>query len=135
MNAAQNNYLMMDKELLVVYQSLEHFDSIIWGGKIQIFCDHKNLTFGSTMPYQSQQVFCQKNDISNEYNAEFIHIAGENNSGGDAMSSLPTKGSTADKREAFFNLTIYNSDDVFPLDMTYIKENREKDKELKKIMS
>eukprot|EP00957_Ditylum_brightwellii_P116792 8907990-Ditylum_brightwellii.AAC.1 len=134
-NTAQKNYLMTDKELLAAHQSLKHFDDVIWGGKIQIFCDHKNLTFGSTMTHQSQRVLCQKIDISNDYNADFIHIVGEDNLGGDVMSCIPMRASKADKREAFFNLTIYNFDDVFPLDMAYIKEDQEKDEELKKMMS
>eukprot|EP00957_Ditylum_brightwellii_P139274 10614604-Ditylum_brightwellii.AAC.1 len=91
--------------------------------------------FGSTMPHQSQHVLCQKINISNNYNAEFIHIAGKDNPGGDAMSCLPTRASMANKREAFFNLTVYNFDDIFPLDMAYAKENQEKDKELKMMMS
>jgi len=129
------NYPMTDKELLATHQSLKHFDNIIQGGKIRIFYNHKNLTFGSTTPHQSQHALCQKINISNNYNVEFIHIAGTDNPGGDAMSRLPTRASMADKQETFFNLTIYNFDDVFPLDMAYIKENQEKDEELKKMMS
>eukprot|EP00957_Ditylum_brightwellii_P004388 332651-Ditylum_brightwellii.AAC.2 len=135
MNAAQKNYPMTDKELLAAHQSLKHFDNIIWGGKIQIFCDHKNLTFGSTTLHQSQRVLHQKIEISNNYNTEFIHIAGTDNPGGDAMSHFLTRASMANKQDAFFNLMVYNFDNVFPLDMAYIKENQEKDEELKRMMS
>eukprot|EP00957_Ditylum_brightwellii_P163547 12452202-Ditylum_brightwellii.AAC.1 len=96
---------MTDKKLLAAHQSLKHFDNIIRGGKIRIFCNHKNLTFQSTTTHQSQCVLHQKIDISNDYNAGFIHIAGTDNPGGDAMSHLPTRASTADEQEAFFNLT------------------------------
>eukprot|EP00957_Ditylum_brightwellii_P161050 12261176-Ditylum_brightwellii.AAC.1 len=105
MNAAQKNYLMIDKELLTAHQSLKIFDNIILGGKIWVFCDYKNLTFGSMPSHQSQHVLRQKIDISNNYNAEFIHIAGTDNPGGDAMSYLPTRSSMTDKKEAFSNLT------------------------------
>eukprot|EP00957_Ditylum_brightwellii_P123130 9388161-Ditylum_brightwellii.AAC.1 len=135
MNTVQKNYPMMDKELLAAHQSLKHFDNIIWGGKIWNFCNHKNLTFGSTMPHQSQRILRQKIDISNDYNAEFIHIARTDNPGGDAMRRLPTRASTVDEQEAFFNLTVYNFDNVFPLDMAYIKENQETDEELRRMMS
>eukprot|EP00957_Ditylum_brightwellii_P208852 15359237-Ditylum_brightwellii.AAC.1 len=113
MNTVQKNYPMVDKKLLAAHQSLKHFDTIIWGGKIRIFCSYKNLTFRSTTPYQSQCILRQKINISNDYNAEFILIAGTDNPGVDAMSRLPTRASTADKQEAFFNLTVYNFDDVF----------------------
>eukprot|EP00957_Ditylum_brightwellii_P006279 476342-Ditylum_brightwellii.AAC.1 len=79
MNSAQRNYPMMDKELLAAHQCLKHFDNIIQGGKIWIFCNHKNLTFGRTTANQSQRVLRQKIDISNNYNAEFLHIAGAEN--------------------------------------------------------
>eukprot|EP00957_Ditylum_brightwellii_P150023 11425348-Ditylum_brightwellii.AAC.1 len=96
MNLAQCNYLITDKELLVAHQCLNHFDNIIQGSKIWIFCNHKNLTFGSTMIHQSQRVLRQKIDTSNDYNAEFLCITGAENLRVDAMKNIQQKGADDD---------------------------------------
>eukprot|EP00957_Ditylum_brightwellii_P100276 7642173-Ditylum_brightwellii.AAC.1 len=50
------------------------------------------------------------------------------------MSRLLTRALLAAECKAFFNFTVFNFDDIFPLDMEYIKENQEVDDELKKMM-
>ena len=101
MNSAQQNYPMTDKELLAIVSGLRHFDIIIRGARIRCYCDHKNLTHGDTTLHASQRALRQKIAISQDYNAEITHIAGEDNPGGDGMSRLPTKAFTLTEKEAF----------------------------------
>ena len=133
MNAAQLKYPMTDKELLAIYEGLKHFDTIIRGGKIQVHCDHKNLTFGDKTVHVNQRVLRQKIEISDEYGAEIIHIDGDKNTGGDGMSRLPTKATTIQEKEVFLKQKLYTFDDIFPLDLNHIKKEQESNEQLKKL--
>ena len=43
LNAAQRNYTTTEKELLIIIETLKEFKSILWGQKIKVYTDHKNL--------------------------------------------------------------------------------------------
>jgi len=135
MNEAQLKYPMTDKELLACHEGLKYFSPIIRGGCIRVFCDHKNLTFGHGTVHTSQRVLRQKCEISQDFNAEILHINGEDNPGGDGMSRLPTKASTIQEKEIFLKQKIYTFDEIFPLDLNYIKKEQENDGNLIKLKS
>eukprot|EP00957_Ditylum_brightwellii_P057249 4338135-Ditylum_brightwellii.AAC.1 len=55
----QKNYPMINKELLGIVEGLQHFDNIIWRVKVRVYCDHKNLMFGTGTTHKSLQVLWQ----------------------------------------------------------------------------
>eukprot|EP00957_Ditylum_brightwellii_P192284 14637458-Ditylum_brightwellii.AAC.1 len=82
-----------------MHWGLQHFCNIVRSARIRVWCNHKNLTFGSTKAHQSKRVLHYKIDISNDYNDEILHINGKMNAGRDGMSRLPTKAVTEKERE------------------------------------
>ena len=98
-----------------------------------MWSDHKNLTFGNITVHQSQRVLVlrQKNMISQDYNAEIKHIAGEDNIGADALSRLPVEATSIEEKEAFFQQKIHTFDQIFPLSPTHIMKHQATDEELK----
>jgi hypothetical protein len=45
LNSAQRNYTTMEKELLSVIETSQHYRHILLGSTCRFFCDHKNLGF------------------------------------------------------------------------------------------
>ena len=88
LNSAQRNYTTTEKELLSIVECVKEFRNILFGYKINVFSDHKNLVHAATMS-QSQRVMRWRL-ILEEFGPDIKHISGEDNIVADAISRLPT---------------------------------------------
>ena len=87
LTSAQRNYTTTEKELLSIVETLKEFRNILLGYEIEIFTDHKNLTFESTE--SSSQRAQRWRGIVQEFDITLKFIAGEANKVADAISQLP----------------------------------------------
>ena len=85
LSSAQRNYTTLEKELLSIVESLLEYRSFLYGRKIYVFSDHRNLTFNNM---KSQRALRWRL-IAEEYNVTIIHRAGKSNVAADALSRLP----------------------------------------------
>ena len=86
MSDSQIQYSVTKIELLAIVETLKEFKGILWGQKIVVYTDHKNLindALGST----SNRVYRWRLIIK-EYGPEIIYIKGIHNTVADAISRL-----------------------------------------------
>ena len=81
------NYTTTDKELVSIVETLKEFRHIILGYEIEIFTDHKNLTFESTES-SSQRAQCWQGLVQ-EFDTTLKYIKGKANKVADDISRLP----------------------------------------------
>ena len=70
-------------------ETLKHFKTILFGQEIQVFTDHKNLTYPNS-DFASDRVLQQRLTLE-EYVAHLNYVKGEVNILADALSRLPMK--------------------------------------------
>ena len=124
LNLAQLNYLIMDKELLGIAESLNHFHNIIYGAEILVQMDHKNICHEDTK-HTSQWVFHQHILISQEYGKKIECYEGKNNTGADGLSWLPRSNMAilSSQAEIYAQEPVSNREAVcFPLDLQVIAQ-------------
>ena len=85
LDAAQRNYTTLEKELLSIVLTLKEYRKILWGGKITVWTDHKNLTFRT----MSVQRVLRWRAFIDEFDVELKYIEGSRNVIADAFSRLP----------------------------------------------
>ena len=85
---AQRNYTTTEKELLSIVECLKQFRGVLFGYKINVYSDHKNLVYTATLS-ESQRVMRWRL-ILEEFGPNIQHIAGEDNIVADGLSRLPT---------------------------------------------
>jgi hypothetical protein len=135
LNPAQTRYTTTERELLSIVETLKEFRNILLGHSIQIYTDHKNLTFST---FNTDRVMRWRLIIE-EYAPEFIYIKGEHNIVADALSrlELDTTPTTPQQLHDIHYLADHFAlqdddlpDDAFPLNYKLIALHQRKDKEL-----
>jgi len=87
LSSAQRNYTTLEKELLSIVETLVEYRTILYGNKILIFTDHRNLTFNRL----SSQRALRWRLLAEEFNITFIFRQGASNLAADAISCLPLR--------------------------------------------
>ena len=77
LNVAQRNYTMIEKELLSIVETFKTFRSMLYGVKLRVFTDHKNLTHQLTT-FQTQRVMHWRL-LLEEYACEYHYKEGPKN--------------------------------------------------------
>ena len=88
LNSAQKNYSTIEKELLSIVETFKAFRDTIFGGRIKVYTDHKNLTYKLSQ-FATQRV-TRWRLLLEEYGPEFFYKPGPENVIGDALSRVPT---------------------------------------------
>jgi transposase InsO family protein len=85
LTAAQKNYTTTEKELLAIVLTLKEYRSMLLGGTLNIYTDHKNLTFRTL----SIQRVLRWRLYMEEFNYTLHYLEGEKNVLADCFSRLP----------------------------------------------
>jgi hypothetical protein len=84
LNSAQNNYSTGEQELLSIVETLKEFRDILYGHRIIVHTNHKNLLYQNLA---AQGIVCWRMLIE-EYDVTFEHVPGKDNLVADALSRL-----------------------------------------------
>ncbi|KAG0438898.1 Retrovirus-related Pol polyprotein from transposon [Dictyocoela muelleri] len=82
LKGSELNYTIVEKEVLSILEALRHFKSIIFGSKINIYTDNKNLTFKGDISKRTNRWLL----MLEEYNYTLNHISSKNNNDADILS-------------------------------------------------
>jgi RNase H-like domain found in reverse transcriptase/Integrase core domain/Integrase zinc binding domain len=87
LEAAQQKYSALDRELLACYLAVRHFRWMLEGRKFCIFTDHKPLTFALHRTSDAWSARQQRHlSYVAEYTSDIRHVLGKNNTVADALS-------------------------------------------------
>ena len=138
LNKAQKNYTTTEKELLSIVECIKEFRNILFGYKIIVYSDHKNLVHAATIS-QSQRVMRWRM-ILEEFGPDIRHISGEDNIVADAISRLPTTKIDQKTKSTEFEdqenrkfspksseFLVLQNEDRFPLDVLLVQKEQQKE--------
>ena len=77
---------MTEIELLAIIETLKEFRGMLWGQRIKVYTDHKNLTT-EALGLTSNRVYRWRL-ILEEYGPDIVYIKGAENTVADAISRL-----------------------------------------------
>ena len=137
----QRNCTMTEKEILAIVECLKQFRGIIFGYKINLLSDHKNMVYAANLS-ESKRVMHWRL-ILEQFGPNIQHIYGVDNIVADTLSILPYKPSNKYEpctRKAqccannLFEIgRVENNEGCFPLNILIVQ--REQQKELRNINS
>lgn len=85
LTSAQRNYSVMEQELLSIVEILKEFRTLLFGQRITVYTDHKNLSCAN---FSSARVMRWRLIIE-EFGPTIRYIKGTDNIAADALSRLP----------------------------------------------
>ena len=86
LSVQQQKYSVTEIELLAIVETLKEFKGMLWGQRMKVYTDHKNLT-RDALGLTSDRVYRWRL-ILEEYGPEIVYIKGIHNSVADAISRL-----------------------------------------------
>ena len=86
-NKAQRRYTTGEQELLSIVETLKEFRNILFGQKLIVHTDHKNILYGNL----SNDRITRWRLFLEEYAPTFVHVKGVNNVVADALSRMDTE--------------------------------------------
>ncbi len=84
LSGTQSKYTVTKLELLAIVETLKEHNKMLWGQRINVYTDHKNLTRDG-LGLTSDRVTCWR-ILLEEYAPEIIYIKGIHNKVADAIS-------------------------------------------------
>ena len=82
----QQHYSVTKIELLAIVETLKEFKGMLWGQRLKVYTDHKNL-IQDALGLTSDRVYRWRL-LLEEYVPEVVHIKGIHNTVADAVSRL-----------------------------------------------
>ena len=77
LNTAQQKYSMTKQELLAIVETLKEFKGMLWGQKLKVYTDHKNL-IQDALGLTSDRVYWWRL-LLEEFGPKIVHIKGIQN--------------------------------------------------------
>lgn len=111
MTEAQKRYTVTEQELLSVVTTLKKYKTMVFGYPINIYTDHKNLTFTT---FQADRTIRWRLFVE-EFGPKFFYIKGETNTGADALSRLAMVNSEQATTELMAEVYATEEDAICPI--------------------
>ena len=98
LSKAQQIFTTTEKELLSIVECLKQFQGILFGHKINVFSDHKNLVYAA-MGSESQRVMRWRIILLEEFGPNIQHKTGIDNVVANMLSHVPSANCELDEVE------------------------------------
>ena len=83
LNESESNYTTVEKELYAIIKSMEKFKNIVWGKKVHIYTDSKNIL---SLKEGANKRIQRWKSLLNEFDYKLTHIKGTDNIIADELS-------------------------------------------------
>jgi len=141
LSSAQRNDTTLEQGSLSIIETLVEYRTILYGNRVLVFIDHRNLTFNCL----SSQRALRWRLLAEEFNITLIFRLGASNLAADAISRLPMQNAedpTAIKTletkfyDSYVNLPIQSIISLnFPLQFHTIQQHQQKDSSLQQLQT